>query len=91
MPQSKTPSFIRDPDQAAELAALLLDTADAQEQDWTSNGRGELRTRAEQAQYNQRLARYRRWAAELSPAGTEPEPLQIRPTTWTGTTTEAAG
>ena len=78
----KAPSFVRDPDQAAELAALLQDTADALEGDWTSNGRGDLRTRAEQARFNQMITRYRRWAAELTPEADDedaPEPLQLRP------------
>lgn len=75
------PSFLRDPDQAAELAALLRDTADAQESDWTSAGRGDLKTRAEQARFNQTIARYRRWADELEPQAEEPAPapVQIRP------------
>jgi hypothetical protein len=77
------PSFLKDPDQAAELAALLQDTADTMENDWTSTGRGDLKTRAEQARFSQMIARYRRWAAELvtEPEAEAPAPVQIRPAT----------
>jgi hypothetical protein len=75
------PSFLRDPDQAAELAALLEDYAEELEQD---AGQRAGTTRSELARHGQTIARYRRWAAELSPetarmdAPAEP-PVQIRP------------
>lgn len=74
------PSFLRDPDQAAELAALLEDTADDHQEQL--DGRSDL-SRSERARHVQTIARYRRWAGELV---TEPEaepaaPVQIRPAT----------
>ena len=73
------PSFLRDPDQAAELAALLQDIADGLE----TGGNGEQLSRAELSRHTQTIARYRRWAPELDPKfGDTPEaarPLHIRP------------
>lgn len=73
------PSFLRDPDQGAELAALLQDTADGLE----TGGQGEVLSRAELARHEQTIARYRRWAAELvtepEAAPAEARPLHIRP------------
>jgi hypothetical protein len=74
------PSFLRDPDQAAELAALLQDTADDLERDFRSGGDG--LPRAERSRQTQTIARYRRWADELAPAEAEEPaqpPVQIRP------------
>jgi hypothetical protein len=73
------PSFLRDPDQAAELAALLQDTAEELENDLAGN-RDDL-TRRQLAQEEQTIAKYRRWAGELvTEPETEPaEPVQIRP------------
>jgi hypothetical protein len=77
---AEKPSFLRDPDQAAELAALLEDTAD--EREATGDG-GIPMSRTEHTRHVQTIARYRRWAAELV---TEPEaepaaPVHIRPAT----------
>jgi len=70
------PSFLRDPDQAAELAALLRDTADILERDPDQTSM----TRSEAARHNQLIARYHRWADELdAPAEPEARPLHIRP------------
>lgn len=72
-------SFLRDPDQAAELAALLQDTADALEVDLRTSAGS---TRRELAQAEQTIARYRRWADEMTPDAPETEPaapVQIRP------------
>jgi hypothetical protein len=73
------PSFLRDPDQAAELAALLQDHADALESANDSVGS----SRAERARESQTIARYRRWAGELvaepEDAPAEARPLHIRP------------
>jgi hypothetical protein len=75
------PSFLRDPDQAAELAALLRDTADSEQLAYDAHA-GEMDRRTTTAQA-QTIARYRRWADELDPelAEAEPEarPLHIRP------------
>lgn len=75
------PSFLRDPDQAAELAALLQDFADQEELALQSHG--DEMSRVTRIGQEQTIARYRRWAAELV---TEPEvepaaPVQIRPAT----------
>lgn len=82
----RTPGFVRDPDQAAELSALLADLADEEEADLTTRLRdGGLSRRAEERE-RQTIARYRRWAAELAPAddaeefgGTAGGPVHIRP------------
>ncbi len=68
------PSFLRDPDQAAELAALLQDTAEELEE---SAQHGSM-SRSETARHAQTIARYRRWAAELAPEA-EAEPYEGRP------------
>lgn len=77
------PSFLRDPDQAAELAALLQDTADTLEARFNDDSKqaGGL-TRAEAVSRAQTIARYRRWAGELvapEPEAAAPAPLLIRP------------
>lgn len=80
MAPRNAPSFVRDPDQAAELAALLRDQADA-----LSDEYGERQyqlSRAQRAQAVQTIARYRRWSDELDPpAEDEPAqaPVHIRP------------
>jgi hypothetical protein len=78
------PSFLKDPDQAAELAALLRDTADSRQADFdeASKQAGGL-TRAGAIARLQLIDRYRRWADELDPEPeTEaPAPVQIRPAT----------
>jgi hypothetical protein len=76
MANRKTPGFVRDPDQAAELAALLEDTAEELEHQTPTNGL----TRRDRARHAQAIARYRRWAAELT-AEPEPasDPVQLRP------------
>lgn len=78
------PSFLKDPDQAAELAALLRDIADGREADFgeASKQAGGL-TRAEAIGRIQLIERYRRWAAELvtEPEAEAPAPVQIRPAT----------
>jgi len=72
------PSFLRDPDQAAELAALLRDTADTEDAQ-LRDVQGTL-TRRQLAQAQQTIARYRAWADELdAPAEPEARPLHIRP------------
>jgi hypothetical protein len=86
------PSFLKDPDQGAELAALLQDTAD-DHQDQLQDIGGAC-PRSDLARHEQTIARYRRWAAELV---TEPEteasaPVQIRPARQGGgADTEATG
>lgn len=65
---SKTPSFVRDPDQAAELAALLQDTAVELESDLNDNRRAATLNGRQLVQAEQTIDRYRRWAAELTPA-----------------------
>lgn len=75
------PSFLRDPDQAAELAALLQDTAGDLDNDLAAN-RGDM-TRRQITQEEATIRRYRAWAAELDPkfgdAPAEARPLHIRP------------
>lgn len=74
------PSFLRDPDQGAELAALLQDTADERE----ASGDGLVpMSRTERTRHEQTIARYRRWADELEakPETDAPAPVQIRPAT----------
>lgn len=74
----RTPGFVRDADQAAELAALLQDSADELER--IDDG-GVPMTRGQRARHDQTIARYRRWAAELTDTDDtdQPAPLQIRP------------
>jgi hypothetical protein len=74
------PSFLKDPDQGAELAALLQDIAEERE---VAGDGGVPMTRVERARHEQTIARYRRWAAELvtEPEVEAPAPLQIRPAT----------
>lgn len=81
MGRTKVPSFVTDPEQAAELAAMIRDAADGYAQDVRGQG-GEM-TRRDRARHEQALARYRRWADELAPedgrTGPPGEPLHIRP------------
>jgi hypothetical protein len=76
------PSFLKDPDQAAELAALLQDIADDRQNDLDRLRQGDL-SRSDHVEHVQRIARYRRWAAELvtEPEAEAPAPVQIRPAT----------
>jgi hypothetical protein len=75
------PSFLRDPDQTAELAALLQDTAD-DHADQLQDIRGTL-SRSDQTRHEQTIARYRRWAAELvtepKAPTSAPAQLHVRP------------
>jgi hypothetical protein len=79
------PSFLRDPDQAAELAALLRDTAGDLDNDLATN-RGDM-TRRQIAQEETTIRRYRQWANELEPGVDEKDagpisvsgPVHIRP------------
>lgn len=80
MARTTTPSFVRDPDQAAELAALLRDTVTELANDLKANR--DSMTQRQQAQEDQTIARYRRWADELDPPADEPageRPTHIRP------------
>jgi len=79
MGRSTTPSFIRDPDQAARLAALLRDEADTADET-LRHGRAEL-TRRQITQDEQHIAELRRWADELDPPADAPAtpPTHIRP------------
>jgi hypothetical protein len=79
MARTTTPSFVRDPDQAAELAAQIRDAADYLQRDYEQNRDG--LTRAQRAQIEQTIARYRRWADELDPPADEApaRPTHIRP------------
>jgi hypothetical protein len=74
---ARTPSFVRDPEQAAELAALLRDSADEQSQ-LLGEQRTEM-TRRELTAAEQTIARHRRWADELEPEAEQAAPLHIRP------------
>jgi hypothetical protein len=79
MPQNRAPSFVRDPDQAAELAALLEDTADELERE-LENSTGLVRV--DRTRFAQTIARYRRWATELTGETEQSKPLQVRPVSW---------
>jgi hypothetical protein len=73
------PSFLRDPDQAAELAALLRDTAGDLDNDLAAN-RDDM-TRRQVTQEETTIRRYRAWADELDAPAEAPAPVQIRPAT----------
>lgn len=85
MARSGTPSFVRDQNQAAELAGLIRDAVTELEKDYA--GRKDGLSRVGRIQVEQALERYRGWAEELDPDGEETdqaEPLQIRPASWSG-------
>lgn len=78
MARQGVPSFVRDPDQAAELAALLRDLASDLDEELDelkrTGGRARQFTVA-----GQTIARYRRWADELA-AESDDEPAEpVRP------------
>lgn len=79
MARTTVPSFVRDPNQAAELAALLRDMSSNLDLELAGN-REDL-TRRERTREEQAIARYRQWADELDPPVAEPEqrPTHIRP------------
>lgn len=79
MARTTVPSFVRDPNQSAELAALLRDTAGELDDDLEENR--DTMNRRQVATEKQTVARYRQWADELDPPVAEPEqrPTHIRP------------
>lgn len=83
MANRKTPGFVRDTDQAAELAAVLTDTAAELERELEDNRRAASLSGRQLVQAEQTIARYRRWAAELTDTDDTdaPAPVQIRPAT----------
>ena len=82
MPRKTVPSFVQDPNKAAELAALIRDVVSELENDLEGNRTG--LTRRQVAQEEQTIIRYLGWAAELAPEVVEQAepfrpPLQILP------------